>query len=67
MELSLLMKIDLHLHPTWQAGLVEALKTIFPRVQFILTTHSPSILQILEKDEIIALGTMIIMIFMLRI
>lgn len=49
-------EIDLHLHPTWQAGLVEALKTIFPRVQFILTTHSPSILQILEKDEIIALG-----------
>ena len=49
-------EIDLHLHPSWQAGLVEALKTIFPRVQFILTTHSPSILQILEKDEIIALG-----------
>lgn len=49
-------EIDLHLHPTWQAGLVEALKTIFPRVQFILTTHSPSILQILEKNEIIALG-----------
>lgn len=49
-------EIDLHLHPTWQAGLVEALKTIFPHVQFILTTHSPSILQILEKDEIIALG-----------
>ena len=49
-------EIDLHLHPTWQAGLVQALKTIFPHVQFILTTHSPSILQILEKDEIIALG-----------
>lgn len=49
-------EIDLHLHPSWQAGLVQALKTIFPRVQFILTTHSPSILQILEKDEIIALG-----------
>lgn len=49
-------EIDLHLHPSWQAGLVQALKTIFPRIQFILTTHSPSILQILEKDEIIALG-----------
>lgn len=49
-------EIDLHLHPTWQAGLVQALKTIFPRVQFILTTHSPSVLQSLEKDEIIALG-----------
>lgn len=49
-------EIDLHLHPIWQAGLVKALKEIFPHVQFILTTHSPSVLQSLEKDEIIALG-----------
>lgn len=52
----LIDEIDLHLHPTWQAGLIKALKTIFPYAQFILTTHSPSILQTLEKDEIIALG-----------
>lgn len=52
----LIDEVDLHLHPIWQAKLVKALKTIFPRVQFILTTHSPSILQTLEKDEIIALG-----------
>lgn len=52
----LIDEIDLHLHPIWQAGLVKALKKIFPHVQFILTTHSPSVLQSLEKDEIIALG-----------
>ena len=52
----LIDEVDLHLHPIWQAGLIKALKTIFPHAQFILTTHSPSILQTLEKDEIIALG-----------
>lgn len=52
----LIDEIDLHLHPIWQAGLVKALKTIFPNVQFILTTHSPSVLQTLEGEEIIALG-----------
>lgn len=52
----LIDEIDLHLHPTWQAGLIKALKAIFPYAQFILTTHSPSVLQSLEKDEIIALG-----------
>ena len=51
----LIDEVDLHLHPTWQAGLINALKIIFPKAQFILTTHSPSILQVLEKNEIIAL------------
>lgn len=52
----LIDEIDLHLHPIWQSQLIGALKTIFPCVQFILTTHSPSVLQCLEKDEIIALA-----------
>lgn len=52
----LIDEVDLHLHPIWQAGLINALKTIFPYAQFILTTHSPSILQTLDKEEIIALG-----------
>lgn len=52
----LIDEIDMHLHPTWQARLVRALKDIFPKIQFIMTTHSPSILQSLDKNEIIALG-----------
>lgn len=52
----LIDEIELHLHPTWQAELVRVLKTIFPKAQFIMTTHSPNVLQSLEKDEIIALG-----------
>jgi len=51
----LIDEIDLHLHPTWQAKLIKSLKIVFPMAQIIATTHSPSILQCLEKDEIIAL------------
>lgn len=51
----LIDEIDLHLHPTWQAQLIHALKEIFPVAQFIVTTHSPSVLQSLRKEEIIAL------------
>lgn len=52
----LIDEIDLHLHPTWQAQLIHALKEIFPVAQFIVTTHSPSVLQSLRKEEIIALS-----------
>ena len=51
----LIDEIEEHLHPSWQAELVKALKTIFPKCQFIVTTHSPSILQSVEKNEIIPL------------
>lgn len=51
----LIDELEEHLHPSWQAGLVKALKAIFPKCQFIVTTHSPSILQCVEKNEIIPL------------
>lgn len=49
-------EIDLHLHPTWQGPLIRTLKELFPKVQFIVTTHSPSVLQTLNAKEIIALS-----------
>lgn len=48
-------EIELHLHPLWQAKLVLALKRLFTKAQIIVTTHSPSVLQVLEKEEIIPL------------
>lgn len=51
----LIDELDLHLHPIWQAELVSVLKKCFPKAQFIVTTHSPSLLQSLETQEIIAL------------
>ena len=52
----LIDEIDLHLHPHWQASLVPSLRAIFPKVQFIATTHSPMVLPGLRQDEIIMLS-----------
>lgn len=34
-------EIDIHLHPKWQRELVINLTKLFPKVQFIASTHSP--------------------------
>ena len=36
-------EIDLHLHPKWQRTVLRQLTTIFPNVQFVVTTHSPNV------------------------
>ncbi len=38
-------EIDLHLHPKWQRQLIRFLTNIFPNTQFIVTAHSPLIVQ----------------------
>lgn len=48
-------EIDLHLHPAWQVVLVRALKKVFPRLQFIATTHSPMVLPCLKREELFIL------------
>jgi len=55
--LVLIDEIDLHLHPKWQLGLIPTLKRIFPKLQFIVTTHSPMILPGLSREEVVILGT----------
>ncbi len=37
----LIDELDLHLHPEWQKKLPGLLSEIFPKVQFIASTHSP--------------------------
>ena len=51
----LIDEIDMHLHPIWQKRVVEDLKRTFPKIQFIVTTHSPFIIQSLNSTEIINL------------
>lgn len=51
----LIDELDLHLHPKWQRHIVNDLKTIFPNCQFIVTTHSPFIIQSLESGELLKL------------
>ena len=51
----LIDEIDMHLHPKWQRHIVEDLKRTFPKIQFVVTTHSPFIVQSLKADEVINL------------
>lgn len=46
----LIDEIDLHLHPSWQRGVVEALHRTFPNIQFIATTHSPFMIQSISSQ-----------------
>ena len=45
----LIDEIDLHLHPRWQWNIVNALKSVFPNVQFIAATHSPILFAATDK------------------
>lgn len=38
-------EVDLHLHPSWQQRVVSDLLKCFPNTQFILTTHSPIVVE----------------------
>lgn len=41
----LIDEVDLHLHPQWQRRVVSDLLRVFPKAQFVLTTHSPYIIE----------------------
>lgn len=53
--LVLIDEIDLYLHPAWQATFVTALRRVFPKMQFIATTHSPIVLAEMAPHEIVRL------------
>lgn len=37
-------EIELHLHPAWQRKILTSLMDLFPRCQFIASTHSPQVI-----------------------
>jgi len=51
----LIDEIDMHLHPKWQKSIIQDLKNTFPKIQFIITSHSPFIIQSLRSRELISL------------
>ena len=55
--IALVDEIDLYVHPSLQVSLIRNLMRAFPRVQFIVTTHSPLVLAALrpDQDEIVRL------------
>lgn len=48
----LIDEVDMHLHPAWQKRIMEDLHYIFPKVQFIVTTHAPSVLVNVKREHI---------------
>ncbi|NVM66610.1 uncharacterized protein (TIGR02646 family) [Mucilaginibacter sp. SG538B] len=48
-------ELETHLHPRWKMRIVEQLRDIFPRVQFIVTSHDPLCLRGLKKNETVVL------------
>lgn len=51
----LIDELDLHLHPQWQRTVVESLRTAFPKLQFICTTHSLFLIQSQRVGNLIQL------------
>ena len=43
-------EIDLHLHPKWQRKIFDYLSEKFPQTQFIVTAHSPLVVQSAPED-----------------
>lgn len=48
----LIDELDLHLHPRWQRVALPRLRDAFPRLQLIVTTHSPQVLSSAENRQV---------------
>lgn len=46
-------EIDMHLHPRWQWKILGALQATFPKVQFIIATHSPIVISSAENAKLL--------------
>lgn len=51
----LIDEVDLHLHPSWQHRVLGDLAAIFPKVQFIVSTHAPAVISTVKSENIIIL------------
>ncbi len=49
----LIDEIDLHLHPSWQQRILGDLQAIFPKVQFIVSTHAPAVINTVKSENLI--------------
>jgi predicted ATP-binding protein involved in virulence len=48
-------EVDLHLHPEWQQKVLGMLTKAFPKIQFVITTHSPIVLGSVKEGQVILL------------
>lgn len=49
-------EIDMHLHPEWQRKIIQFLSHHFPKTQFIVTSHSPLVVQSAENVNVVLLN-----------
>jgi len=52
----LIDEIDLHLHPSWQQRILGDLQALFPKVQFIVSTHAPAVIHSIKSENLRILG-----------
>ncbi len=45
-------EVDLHLHPKWQRTVLDGLRNAFPKLQFVVSTHSPQTLSSVRNDQV---------------
>lgn len=43
-------EIELHLHPGWQQKILRMYQKLFPKIQFIVSTHSPQVLSTVKPE-----------------
>ncbi len=48
----LIDEVDMHLHPQWQQLVLKNLTQAFPKIQFIVTTHSPLIISEMKPAHV---------------
>lgn len=53
----LIDELELHLHPKWQRELISTLKSLFPKIQFVFTTHSPQIISEFIEGSIFSIDS----------
>ncbi len=49
----LLDEVDLHLHPSWQRRILGRLSSTFPKLQFIVTSHSPILAASVPRENVL--------------
>ncbi|HNH46023.1 MAG TPA: AAA family ATPase [Myxococcota bacterium] len=49
-------EVELHLHPQWQRNVVACLRAAFPKLQLLLSTHSPIVLSSVPNACVVLMG-----------
>jgi predicted ATP-binding protein involved in virulence len=50
--IAIIDEIDMHLHPEWQQSVLSRLIMVFPKIQFLVSTHSSEVISTISKEHI---------------